>query len=681
MDKVTRLATCPFDCPGACALEVEVSGEQLVSIRGRRDHPFTQGIICGKVASYNEIQDGPRVLVPMLRDGAKGDGRFRESTWEEALDQVATRLTAICEEHGPEAVLPFYYGGTMGIVQQKAIERLAGRAGFSRLGRSLCSSTTDLAWKAGVGAVIGPAPQEVAQSDLVILWGINAVSTHVNFMTFVKRARRQGARLIVIDPYRTRTARLADLHLQVRPGTDGALACALMSELIRHGAADRTYLERLSDFDAEMEAHLRERTPDWAAPITGLSASVIRNLAHTYATAERPFIRVGIGMSRQRNGAVNLHAISCLPTVKGVWPRVGGGALLGTDDAFAKLDDSAVRLPKWQDPRTRLLDMSQLGRWLTDEKLRPPVSALLVFNANPAGSCPDLVRVTRGLRRDDLFTVVHEQVMSDTARFADVLLPATTFLEHADLYRSYGQTTLQLAERILVPRGQARCNHDVVNDLAHRLGYNDEPFSRDTQQTIDAVLRDSGLPERAAFPEQGYIDLLPDEQTRHFRNGFPQPDRRFHFYPRWSDPAMPERPDHWPVNVRDQVDRAARFPLDFMAPPAHDVLNTTFTGTQRAARHHGPPCLLIHPTDAGERGIHQGDRVAVFNELARLTMTARLTDEVPPGLCLCESNHRAASFPEGVSLNALAHDHLSAPGGSPAFHDNRVQVEVLPAAE
>jgi anaerobic selenocysteine-containing dehydrogenase len=670
----THHTACPLDCPSCCGLEVTADGNRLVAIRGRKDHPFTQGIICGKVRRYEQIHHGTRVLEPLLRDGPRGT--FREASWNEALDRVAARLSEIGTQYGTEAVLPFYYGGTLGVVQQKAVERLAHRAGWSRLDRTLCTTIAEASWKAGVGEVTGPRPQEIERSDLVILWGINAVSTHVNLMTFVKRARRAGATLVVIDPVRTRTAGLADIHIAPRPGTDGALACALMQATLDQGAADLDYLAKQTDFDDGVAQHLSSRSPEWAAAITGVAAETIRDLAERYMRAERPFIRVGIGMSRQRNGAVNLHAISCLPAIAGVWPRVGAGALLGTDAGFTGINNEAVRQTRWRTDN-RELDMSQLGRWLTDDTLSPPVAALVVFNANPAGSCPDLVRVRNGLARDDLFTVVHEQVMTDTARAADVVLPATTFLEHSDLYASYGQYTLQLGEKVFAqPRGNARCNHDVINDLARRMGFNDDAFSRDVDDTIDRVLADSQL-TRDQIREHGWLDCGPSEDDGHFRNGFPQPDGRFHFYAGWSDATMPALPDHWPVRCADDHEHAG-YPLAFMAPPAHDVLNTTFTATERAAQKHGPPQLVLHPVDANARRINDGDLVSVFNARARLTMTARVSDEVLPGLCLCEANHLGAAFPEGVSLNALSHDHPVAPAGGPAFHDNRVQVEPAP---
>jgi anaerobic selenocysteine-containing dehydrogenase len=431
-------------------------------------------------------------------------------------------------------------------------------------------------------------------------------------------------------------------------------------------------LKTQTDFDDAMEQHLLARTPGWAAEITGVPTSEIIELARLLGGSRRPFIRVGVGMSRHRNGAVNVHAVSCLPSVIGAWPESGAGALLETSEAF-EIDDESVRGKRLLAEPTRVLDMSRIGPLLTDASLDPPVKALLVFNANPAGSCPDLTRVIEGLQREDLFTMVHEIVMSDTARYADLVLPATTFLEHADLYKSYGQYTLQLAQRTVPPRGEARCNHDLVNALAEQLGYDDEAFQKSVAQTMREVLRDSSIDDTQSLEEKGWIDVAPSEAECHFRHGFPQPDGKFHFYPRWSDPSMPSMPDHWPVTSRDTA--PSIYPLDFMVPPARDVLNTTFTGTERAARLHGAPTLLLNPRDAQERGIADGEKVVVFNDQARLTLRAAVSDDVRPGLCLAHSNHLARSFPEGVSLNALTSAAPAAPDGGAVLHDNRVQVE------
>ncbi|MBF0369858.1 MAG: molybdopterin-dependent oxidoreductase [Magnetococcales bacterium] len=664
--------TCPLDCPGACALLVRVEEGRLLEVKGNPDHPFTQGAICGKVTRFREIQEGPRIATPLIRTGAKGSGQFRQAGWEEALDLVVKRLRVIIDQHGSEAIFPYHYGGTMGLVQGRAMERLTHAACFSRMNRNICYAIGWAGWRRGVGLAVGPAPQEMAESDLIILWGINATATHITLMHWVKKARKRGAKLVVVDPYRNRTAHLADLHIAPKPGSDGALAAAMMNVLLAEGLADLDYLQRKTDFNEELKAHLATRTPEWAAPLTGLSEKSIRAFAKLYGQARAPFIRLGLGMSRQKNGAVNTHAVSCLPAITGAWQRKGGGALFATGDAFS-IKSEAVNQQSLMEKPTRVLDMSRLGQYLTDPTTA--IKSLLVFNANPAGSCPDLTRVHKGLLREDLFTVVHELVMSDTARLADVVLPATSFLEHADLYKSYGQYTLQYAEPVLPPFEQARCNHDVVNALAKGLGLSERSpsFSLTDEETVGQVLADSQLPPADNWHGLSWLDCAPSWEERHFLNGFPQPDRRFHFFPGWPDQSMPPMPDHWPVNRRD-LPEAKRYPLDFMTPPALDVLNTTFTSAPEATRRRGPPTLWIHPEDAASRGIGEGDPVAVFNDLARLSLTAHVTTDVSPGLCLAETNFKAEEFPEGISLNALSHSDPVAPDTGPAFHDNRVEV-------
>ncbi|MBF0187000.1 MAG: molybdopterin-dependent oxidoreductase [Magnetococcales bacterium] len=665
--------TCPLDCPGACALSVEIEQGSLKRVAGNHEHPFTQGVICGKVARFNEIQNGERVAHPMVRTGAKGEGVFKRISWDEALDRVAARFRNVMDQEGSEAILPYRYGGTMGIVQQKAIDRLTHRAGFSRMDETLCYTLGFSGWQAGVGAAIGPCSSEMSESELIVLWGIDAVATHINLMPFIKKARKKGARLVVIDPRRTRTAELADLHLQPRPGTDGALAVAIMCHLLNTNLEDRNYLVKLTDFDDQMEEHLLSRTPEWASPITGIPSKQIKEFATLYGSVKRSFLRVGLGMSRQRNGSVNVHAVSCLPAMTGAWKEQGGGALFATGDAFS-INQEPVHRSQWMTTPTRRLDMSRLGPLLTDEQLDPPIRALWISNSNPAVSCPDLGRVHRGLRREDLFTVVHEIVFSETTRFADILLPATTFLEHDDLYKSFGQYTVQKGARLLSPFAEARCNSDVVNDLAKRMGYDDAPFSADASQLVNDVIRASDLPAPSQW-EHNWIEITPDFAEAHFLNGFPTQDGRFHFYPAWSHAVMPDKPDHWPVTEGDQPELARKYPLDFMIPPVLESHNSTFTSSESTRKRLGPPQLSIHPQDAARRTISSGDTVRVFNDRGVLTMPAVLTEDVQPGVCSCPFGHGGWGFEEGIGANLLVDAPTPYPKGGALFHDNRVQVE------
>lgn len=667
---------CPLDCPGACALEVTLQENRIKSIRGRKGHPFTQGLICGKVTRYRDLQEGSRILSPMLRSGPKGSGQFKTVSWDESLEWVAKGLREIMDRFTPEAIFPFFYGGTMGIVQRGAVERLTHRAGFSRMLGTICYPIGFAGWRAGVGRAIGPDPADIADSDLVILWGMDAVVTHITLMGHVKKAKKKGARLVVVDPWKSPTAHLAHDHIQPRPGTDGALAVAMMGIMLREGLANTDYLAQRTDFDPAMAKHLAAKTPEWAAAITGIDPQIIYSFARQLGQARAPFIRIGLGMSRQANGAVNVHAVSCLAAITAAWSKKGGGALFATGDAF-HIRPEPVRQSAFMSHPTRVLDMSQLGSLLTDTTLAPPIKALLVWNANPAGSCPDLNLVHQGLRRDDLFTVVHEQVMTETAIMADVIWPATTFLEQDDLFKSYGQYTLQFGKGCLPPRGEARCNHDVVNALGQALGYTEPAFQGTSLERIHQVLASSDYPPLDTWKEQGWLDCRPPRQERQFENGFPQTDKLFHFYPHWHHPQMPQMPDHWPVNARDRKPENSHGTLDFITPPSRKTLNTTFSHLPSTWQTWQPPLLWINPVDAKTRKIQQGDLVAVTNKRGRLTMHAHITEDVPPGLTLCHGLPRGSMFAEGISLNCLTAADPVAPDGGAAFHDNRVEVSGL----
>ncbi|MBF0623127.1 MAG: molybdopterin-dependent oxidoreductase [Magnetococcales bacterium] len=670
--QTVHLATCPLDCPSACSLKITLQNDKIIKIAGDDNHSFTQGIICGKMSRYADIHNGERINQPLLRTGKKGDGQFKPISWNQALERISNEIRHASKHYGPESVFPFYYGGTMGVVQRAAIDRLTHKAGFSMIEKTLCSPIAESGWSAGVGAHLGPAPEEMVQSDCIVLWGINAAVTHINIMSFVKQAQQNGAQLIVVDPYQTRTARRADIHLNPRPGTDGALACAMAHVLLKEDLVDRNYLSKYSDFDTDVEAHYKSRTPEWAEQITGIDAALIRKTARLFGKAQAPFIKLGLGMSRQNNGASNIHAVSTLPTLTGAWKKPGGGALLMTSNGFS-VNDTPVRHSQWINPNTRSLDMSRLGALLTDQALNPAISVLMVFNTNPAVSCPDAGLIRQGLKREDLFTVVHEQVMSDTAQLADIVLPATTFLEHADLYKSFGQYTLQHTPALLPVTSEARCNHDVVNAIAQALGYTDEAFTGTVEQRIEEIIQVSGLPPIAQWIDQHWLDMTPSERKRRFLDGFPQDDGLFHFRPGWSNPDMPDLPDHWPVNQRDRLSQED-YPLDFMTPPDNVAINSTFSLVPSVQKRREPPTLWIHPNDADALDIGEGDRVLVSSTTASLTFLAHRTQRVQRGLCLCEGMHRAEAFPEKMPLNALTRADRTEPNGGPALHDNRVNV-------
>src|SRR6266850_1229797 len=464
-------SVCPHDCPSCCSLEVSVDDGRIVDVTGTPGHPFTQGVICGKVREYAERVHSPlRVLTPLRRMGAKGEGRFERISWDDAFAEIARRWRGIIAEHGGEAILPFSYAGSMGQVQFFAGHPIFHALGASRLDRSICVSTAYTGWRATVGQVTGNDSEQMVGADLVVLWGVNAAYSTINVMTLVKQARQRGAYVVVVDPYRTPTAQQADEHLMVRPGSDTALALAVMHVLIADGRIDRGYIDRATLGFDRLAEHLRAYSPEAVAPIVGLDAGTIVGFARRYGATPRTFIRIGIGLSRHENGAMTCRTLACLPALTGAYADAHGGALLSTGGAYG-FDYSVVERPDLMpSPAPRTINMIQLGRALTDPEMSPPVRALYVYSSNPAAVCPNQTLVLQGLAREDLFTVVHEQVMTDTAHYADIVLPATTSMEHLDLYRSYGQFYLQLARPVLPPHGEARSTWEVCGMLARALG-------------------------------------------------------------------------------------------------------------------------------------------------------------------------------------------------------------------
>ncbi len=493
-----RNSVCPHDCPSCCALEVEViDGSRIGRVRGARSQSYTDGVICAKVARYAErIHHPDRLTHPMRRVGAKGEGRWERISWDEALDEIAARFLEIEAEHGAEAVWPYYYAGTMGFVQRDGINRLRHAKKYSRFHSTICTTMAWTGFAAGTGKVAGADPREMALSDCVVIWGTNAVATQVNVMHHAAKARKaRGAKIVVIDIYRNATVQQADLGLVLRPGTDGALACGVMHVLFRDGYADREYLRDYTDAPEELEAHLATRTPEWAAEITGLSVAEIEAFARLVGETKRTYFRLGYGFTRQRNGAANMHAALCIPAVTGAWKYEGGGAFHNNDGIF-HLNKSAIEGHDAIDPSVRVLDQSQIGRILTGdaEALRGggPVKALLVQNTNPVSVAPEQALVRRGFAREDLFVAVHEQFMTETAEMADIVLPATQFMEHDDLYRGGGHQFVMFGPKLIDGPDECRDNHFVICELAKRLGAEHEGFGMTARELVDRTLRNSG---------------------------------------------------------------------------------------------------------------------------------------------------------------------------------------------
>ncbi|HEV2098567.1 MAG TPA: molybdopterin-dependent oxidoreductase [Stellaceae bacterium] len=674
-------SVCPHDCPSACALEVErIDGNRIGHIRGAKSQTYTHGVVCAKVARYAERQHHPdRLCQPLRRVGEKGIGRsaFVPVSWDAALDEISEQLTRAAQRHGSETVWPYYYSGTMGLVQRDGINRLRHAMRYSREDLTICSALTDAGWHAGCGFKRGLDGREMAKSDLIVIWGGNPVSTQVNVMTHVTLARRErGAKLVVVDPYRTKSADAADLHLALLPGTDGALACAVMHVLFKEGYADREYMQRYADDPAGLEAHLKTRDPAWAAAITGLSAESIIDFARLYGRTKRSFLRLGYGFSRSRNGAEQVFAATCLPTVTGAWAHEGGGALLSNHD-MVQLDRALLEGLDVLDPSTRILDQSRIGPVLTGDRRDlgdgPPVSALFIQNTNPMVVAPDAGQVRQGFARDDLFVCVHEQFMTETAAMADIVLPATTFLEHDDFYTAGAHTYLQLSRAILPPHAECRSNHEVVCALARRLGASHPGFALSPLELIDRTLRASGLPGFEEFPADGWLDCGPPFETSHFLDGFGHADRKFHFRVDWAalgpeHARLPSFPDH--VAVTDDGDPER--PYRMVVAPSRSFLNTSFNNTPSGVAREVRPTALIHPAALDRLAIADGDRVRIGNARGSVVVHARAFDGLQQRVVIVKGVWPNHAFEEGSGINLLTSADPGLPRGGAVFHDTSV---------
>ena len=683
---------CPHDCPSTCALEVELIDERTIGrVHGSKDNDYTVGVICAKVARYAEREHHrDRLMHPLRRTGAKGAGEWRQISWDDALDIVAENFLKAEQRHGAKSVWPYYYAGTMGLVMRDGINRLRHAKKYSGFHSSICVNPAYAGFAAGVGTIAGADPREMAKSDLVVIWGTNAVSTQVNVMTHAIRARKErGAKIAAVDIYMNGTMEQADLPVLVKPGTDGALACAVMHCLFRDRHADWNYLNKYTDAPRELEAHLRTRDPKWASEITGAPVETIEEFAKLIGERKRAFFRLGYGFSRSRNGAANMHAASCIPAVTGAWQLEGGGAFHINADIF-KLDKTLIEgLDVW-DRSVRMLDQSRIGAILTGESDAlqggGPVKALIIQNTNPMSVCPDQSKVKRGFAREDLFVCVHEQFMTETAQMADVVLPATTFLEHDDIYRGGGHQYLLLGPKLLEPPGECRNNHEVIAALAKRVGAEHRGFTMSPRELIDQMLQVSKRGTLQQIEANRWIDCQPPFRQSHFLDGFHWPDGRFRFKPDWgnvpfrspykSGPVadMPRLPDHW--TSIEQADGAHPFRL--ATSPARGFLNSTFNETRTSLAQEKRPTVMIHPDDAAAHGIGEGDEVVLGNTRGRVRLHARLFAGVLRGVLIAESIWPNSAYPDGCGINTLTGADSIAPYGGAAVHDNKVWVRRAP---
>ncbi|WP_119730308.1 molybdopterin-containing oxidoreductase family protein [Thermomonospora amylolytica] len=672
------LGACPLDCPDTCSWEVTVSGGRAVRLRGNPDHPFTRGALCTKVNRWLERAASPdRILHPLRRTGRKGEGRFERITWDEALDEIADRLGAIIGEHGGEAIWPYWGTGTLGWIQGcngMAGQRLFNVLGASRHHMSICSIAGSHGLVYATGTSAGIDPETFALAKLVILWGTNTLTSGHHLWKSIQDARRDGAYVVAIDPVRTRTAKQADEHLAPLPGTDAALALGLMNVIVGLGLEDREYLaERTLGWET-----FRERVaafpPSRAAEITGVPEADIVALGERIARTRPTAIRATMGLQRHAGGGATLRTLACLPGVTGDWALPGGGLSYSTDAHFP-IDTAALFRADLAPRRTRRLSMTRLGEGLLEVD-DPPVKALFVIAANPAASAPHQSRIRRGLAREDLFTVVLEQFPTDTADYADIVLPATMQHEHADLHNGYGHLYLAWNEPAVEPPGECLPTTETFRRLARRMGLT-EPSLYDTdEQLAEQALRPTGI-TLDRLRKEGFARLpLPDPFVP-FADGFPTPSGRLEFV---SDLAAAAGHDpvagYVPAAEVPDPERAARYPLALIAAAPHHFLNTVFGDNPELRRRAGEPRVTLHPDDAAARGVRAGDRVRVHNDRGAFEAVAEVSDDVRPGVAATVKG-RWPKLSGGANANALVTERDSDMGGGAVFHDTRVQITRL----
>ncbi|MGH7677301.1 MAG: molybdopterin-containing oxidoreductase family protein [Gemmatimonadaceae bacterium] len=679
---------CPHDCPDTCAMLVTVEDGRAVRVAGDPEHPFTNGFLCTKVNRYIErTYHRDRVLYPMRRVGRKGEGRFERVTWETALDEIAQRLSGIARStDGPQAILPYSYAGTMGLLQGSSIDRrFFHKLGASKLDRTICSTPGAVGMRMTIGANVGADVEGIPESDLVLLWGTNTLTSNPHMWPFVLRARERGARVIAIDPIRTRTAAQCDEWIGIRPGSDAALALGMMHVVFERGLEDRDYLARHTLGESELRVRAGEYEPKRVAEITGLPESTVTALGEAYGRARAAFIRVNYGLQRHAGGGMAVRTIACLPAVVGHWRRAGGGVNLSTSANFA-FDKQTLERPDISPP-VRTINMIRLGEALTTRDAGvggPPVQALVVYNSNPAAVAPDRNAVTRGLAREDLFTVVLEHFQTDTADWADFVLPATTQLEHWDIHLSYGHHYVTLNQPSIEPVGASKPNTEIFRLLAARMGWSDPMFADDDLTLIRQSLNSTSDKFRGVtletLMERGWVRLnVPAPYLPFAEGGFPTPSGKCEFYSeRLKEMGLDPVPTYIPPYESPERDPllVKRFPLTLISSPAHQFLNTTFVNVDSLRRSAREPECIIHPADAERRGIGLGMRVAIHNDRGAFTAVAKVDAGIREGVVWAPSIWWGKLTKDGANANQTTSQRETDMGHGPVFYDNQVEVSL-----
>ena len=675
------LGACPHDCPDTCSLLTTVQDGVAIKVQGNPNHPLTDGVLCTKVSRYTERTYHPdRVLHPMKRVGPKGSGQFQQVSWDAALSDIATRLKAIADKH-PERILPYSYAGTMGMVQGESIAmRFFNLLGAAKLDRTICSSAGGEALAQTFGSKVGMKVQHFAESKLILIWGSNVITSSVHFWRIAQEAKRHGAKLVCIDPRRTETADKCDVHLALNPGTDAALALALMHELITHDWLDHDYIQNHTvGFEA-----LRERALQWpperAAEVCGLKAEDIRQLAHDYAHTKPAAIRLNYGVQRSRGGGNAVRAVACLPALTGAWRHRAGGVVLSAS-GHALHNGVALQRPDLHTHATApLINMSTIGDALNTQDL---VEALVVYNSNPVAVAPESVKVVKGFAREDLFTVVLEHFMTDTADHADYVLPATTQLEHWDIHNSYGHTDMVLNRPAIAPMGEAKTNTQIFRELASRMGM-DNPLLQEDDESLCRLALQNPRNLQSAAPVTW--DALLKDGFAHWpvadapfaQGGFPTASGKCEFFSeRLAAQGLDGLPDYLPNY--EPANAQATYPLAMISPPARNFLNSSFVNVKSLRDMEGEPLLEIHPDDAATRQVKDGAMVRVFNDRGSYQCKAQISTRAQVGMVVGLGIWWRKLGTDGKNVNELTSQRLTDMGRAPVFYDCAVQVETLVA--
>lgn len=704
------LGACPQDCPDTCAMVVTVESGIATNIEGNKNHPFTNGGLCVKVDNYlDKVYSPDRVLFPMRRVGPKGSGQFERISWDRALSEISTRFGEIVDEYGGEAIMPCSYLGTQGILNGLNV----GDPFFNRLGatiteRTYCDSGSCTAYAMTIGDTAGVDPESFVHSKFILIWAANVMSTNLHLWPFIAEAKARGARVVVIDPVKTRTAKLASWYIPIRPGTDGALAMAMMNVIINEGLTDRDYIDHYTVGYDELVERVQKYTPEWASEETGIPVGDIYTLAREYATTQPSVIRIGVAVERHSGGGQAVRAISCLPALVGAWRRPGGGLLQLPLWAFP-VNWPALMQPQMQTPGTRVVNQFQLGEALTGGlDLTPPIKALFVYNSNPVIVCPDQDRMIDGLSRTDLFTVVSEQFMTDTAEYADIVLPATTQLEQSDINFSWGHLYVSYNNKSIEPLGEAVPNTELFRRLAGAMGFTEACFQRSDEDIIaEAYDWDSPAMEGITvetLKQQGWQRLNlpgPDSYAPHAEGNFRTPSGKTEFVasaaaggnfvvPLFRQGSNDHQPGQWvdPLphyippreSVRSNPELAQKYPLSLITPKSHAYLNSSFANLNTHQKVQRDPVLLMNPEDAAVRGISKGAVVRVFNDRGEFSVEVKIDKAVLSGVTVCHMGFwrkASKSWSTPASVNPTAFADL---GNAPTFSDTLVQIELSPQA-